>query len=97
MDTIKECRIPECSKVPDLTNYQVAVGFKQLRKALRDQKAQYVFLAKDADPAMTMPIAELCMKNSVEVCWCQSMTELGKSCSIDVGASAAAVLEPIRF
>ena len=83
--------------VPDLKNFKVVVGFKQLRKALQNDRAKCVFLAKNADPAMTAPIAELCEKNGVKAIWCQTMAELGKACGIDVGASAAAVLEEIRF
>ena len=97
MDNIKECTIPECGSVPDLEDCKVAVGHKQLRKSLENGKAKYVFLAKDADPAMTAPIAELCVTKGIPLKWCDSMQELGRACGIDVGASAAAVLESIRF
>lgn len=94
---MNDCTIPECGKLPDLRQYDVVVGVKQLRKALLNGRARYVYLAKNADPAITLPIGQLCEEHSVNVCWCASMTELGKACGIDVGASAAAVLEEIRF
>ena len=81
--------------IPDLSSSQVVVGFKQLRKALRDGRAKCVFLAKNADPGMTAPIAQLCKESSVQIKWCSSMADLGKACGIDVGASAAAVLKEI--
>ena len=93
MDNIKECTIPECGSVPDLTECRICVGTKQLRKALQNGRAKYVFLAKNADPTMTAPIAESCVTHGIPIKWCSTMAELGKACGIEVGASAAAVLE----
>ena len=59
------------------------VGVKQTRKAVREGRAALVFLAKDADPALTAPLAEACAA---------TMAQLGKACGISVGASVAAVL-----
>ena len=73
----------------------MVVGNKQLRKSLENGKAEHVFLAKDADPAMTAPIAESCRSRGIPVQWCDSMQDLGRACGIDVGASAAAVLKKI--
>lgn len=94
---MNDCTIPECGKLPDLQQYEVVVGNKQLRKALLNGRARYVYLAKNADPAITLPLGQLCKEHGADVCWCASMNELGKACGIDVGASAAAVLEEIRF
>ena len=93
MDTMKECTIPECGVVPDLKKMKVVVGVKQLRKSLLKGKVRTVYLAKDADPAITEMLLALCEENKVPASWCASMTELGKACGIDVGASAAAVLD----
>ena len=90
---MKECTIPKCSKLPDLTSCHVAVGSKQLRKAILNGRAKYVYLAKDADPAITEPVLRQCLENRIPVSWCASMADLGKACGIDVGASAAAVLD----
>ena len=75
-----------------LAGKKLAVGAKQLRKALNAGFARYVFLASDADPAVTEPIAELCARQGVEVSWARSMADLGSACGIDVGAAAAAVV-----
>ena len=97
MDNKKECTIDECGMLPDLSDKKIAVGRKQLRKALQSGRAKYVFLAKNADPAITAPIAEACVTSGVRLKWCETMLELGKACGIEVGASAAAVLEELRF
>ncbi len=71
---------------------KTVVGAKQLRKALEKGTAQQVFLAENADPALTEPIADLCRTYQVECAWVPSMTDLGKACGIDVGAAAAATI-----
>ena len=68
------------------------MGAKQLRKALNSGRAQRVYLAKNADPAITEPIEELCLQNHVDYAWVRSMLDLGKACGIEVGAAAAAVV-----
>ena len=69
------------------------VGAKQLKKALKSGKAQRVFLARNADPAITEPIAALCQQACVDYAWVKSMTDLGHACGIEVGAAAAAAVD----
>ena len=68
------------------------VGAKQIRKALNAGKAQKVYLAKNADPALTEPLEALCQQNNVDLTWVRSMTDLGRACGIAVGAAAAAIV-----
>ena len=77
-----------------LSGRSFVVGAKQLKKALKNGKATYVFLASNADPAITEPIAALCQLNKVDVSWVKSMTDLGHACGIEVGAAAAASIDP---
>ena len=70
------------------------VGTKQLRKALENGRAKWVWLAENADPAITEPLEALCQLNSVEYAWVKSMTDLGHACGIEVGAAAAAAVHP---
>lgn len=72
---------------------KIVVGAKQLRKALLKGRASRVFLAKDADPAITEPIEVLCQQYGVPCARVCSMTELGKQCGIEVGAAAAAAVD----
>jgi len=92
MDTIKDCKIPKCGDLPDLSREKLVVGSKQLRKALRKGTVRYVYLAENADPVITEPIEALCRKNSIHYTWVRSMADLGSLCGIEVGAAAAAVL-----
>ena len=70
------------------------VGAKQLKKAVLAGRARYVFLAENADPAVTQPLEQLCAANHIQITWVPSMAELGRSCGIEVGAAAAAVVDP---
>jgi len=76
----------------DLPRSKMVVGAKQLRKVLANGQARQVFLASNADPAITEPIEALCQRNGVAYVWVQSMNELGKACGIEVGAAAAAYI-----
>ena len=92
MDTKKDCTIPECGKLPDLQEMKIVVGSKQLKKAVTAGRARYVFLAENADPAITEPIEAMCRKENIQIAWVRSMAELGRACGIEVGAAAAAVV-----
>ena len=71
---------------------KVIVGAKQLRKAFDRGAVKRVFLARNADPALTEPLAVMCSDRSVECVWFKSMTDLGQACGIEVNAAAAAIL-----
>ena len=93
MDTKNDSRIPKCGSFPDLRDCKVIVGSKQLRKALASGRARRVWLAENADPAITEPIEAMCQRNHVDYVWVSSKQELGHSCGIDVGAAAAAAVD----
>ncbi len=73
---------------------KMVVGARQLRKALDKGLVSQVLLARNADPAITEPIEELCRKNHVTCTWIGAKQELGRICGIEVGAAAAAYLKP---
>ena len=93
MDTKKDSMIPKCGNLADLRNLKTVVGAKQLRKALENGRARFVFMAQNADPALTEPIEALCKKHQVSYTWVCSMADLGRACGIDVGAAAAAAVD----
>ena len=68
------------------------VGIKQLRKALVSGNAKKVFLAEDADPMITDPIAKACEETGTALEYVQTMKQLGSACAISVSAAAAAIL-----
>ena len=92
MDTKNSSMIPKCGSCPELTGVRLVVGVKQLKKALLRGAAKQVFLAENADPALTDPILEMCSNLSIRSIWVPTMTELGRVCGIEVGAAAAAVV-----
>ena len=94
MDKKKDCRIPKCGTLEQLRKERFVVGAKQLRKAVKAGRAKVVFLAENADPAVTEPLEELCAANHIQITWVPSMAELGRCCGIEVGAAAAAVVDP---
>ncbi len=93
MDKKKDCKIANCGDVPDLSKKTLVVGSKQLKKAVRERRVQSVFLAENADPAVTEPLADLCSVNHIHFTWVRSMAELGRACGIEVGAAAAAIVD----
>ena len=76
-----------------MSRQRIAVGAKQLKKAVRAGTVRCVYLAENADPALTQPLAELCGANQIQITWVSTMESLGSACGIEVGAAAAAVLK----
>ena len=76
----------------ELKTQRKVVGMKQLRKALKNGQILRVFLAQDADPRLTDPLAEECTQLNVELIEVPTMKELGTACGIAVGAAAAGIL-----
>lgn len=72
---------------------KMVAGAKQLKKAVSSGRASQVWLAKNADPAITEPLEALCQRNNVPCAWVPSMLDLGKYCGIEVGAAAAAAVK----
>jgi len=94
MDKKKDCKIPKCGIASEKPEQNVVVGSKQLKKALKAGRAERVFLAENADPAITEPIEAMCSELHIQITWVRSMAELGRACGIEVGAAAAAVVRP---
>jgi large subunit ribosomal protein L7A len=70
----------------------ISTGTKQAAKMVELGKVSEVFVAKDADPRITIKIVNLCKKMGVKVTYVDSMKLLGKACGIEVGAAVAAVV-----
>ena len=91
MDMKNDCMIPESGFRPEWKGDRPLVGSKLLRKALKNEAVAAVFLARDADPAITEPLRALCEAQRVPCTWVKTMRELGEACGIDVGTAAAAI------
>ena len=92
MDMKKKHKASDLGGLPDLSRQKKAVGVRQLKKAVRAGNVRCVYLAENADPALTRPLAELCEDNHIQITWVSTMESLGSACGIEVGAAAAAVL-----
>jgi len=93
MDTKRNRQMADAKALSVLSGKRTVVGAKQLRKALSAGQAKRVYLAANADPAITEPLEALCQLNAVDYAWVKSMTDLGHACGIEVGAAAAAALD----
>lgn len=76
-----------------LKNGNKAIGIKQSLKVVEANNARIVFIASDADEKITGGLKELCMTNSIEILYVDTMKQLGKACGIEVGASAVCLLK----
>ena len=74
---------------------RMVVGAKQLRKAFAKGIVRTVYLAENADPAITGPIEDQCIRDSIPFTWIETMQKLGSACGIEVGAAAAAAVEAL--
>ena len=77
----------------DLKTANRMTGVRQVTRALKSDKLQKVFLAADADPRVTDPVAALCAERNVEIEKVPTMTALGAVCGIAVGSAVAAILK----
>lgn len=69
------------------------VGAKQALKAIQAEQVERVYLARDADEHVTGPIRRECVTRGINIVEVESMAELGKACSIEVGAAVASVVK----
>ena len=80
-----------------LSGSEKVVGLKQVRRAVTGGSVNLVFLACDADPAITEPLAESCEARGIPVNCEHTMAQLGQACRITVGASVVALLSDSVF
>lgn len=72
---------------------KVTIGTKQVTKAVEKGAAKVVFVAKDAENRVVLPLLKLCQDKKVEVVEVDNMLELGRACGIQVGSASAAIIE----
>ncbi|WP_066189186.1 MULTISPECIES: 50S ribosomal protein L7ae-like protein [Gracilibacillus] len=67
------------------------IGTKQVLKAIKNGHAREVIIASDADLHITSKVSQAAAEHQVPCNYVDSMTQLGKSCGIDVGAATVAI------
>ncbi|PZE19146.1 ribosomal L7Ae/L30e/S12e/Gadd45 family protein [Paenibacillus xerothermodurans] len=70
----------------------IIIGAKQASRMVDSNKVSEVFVAKDADPRVTIKLVNLCHRRGVAITYVDSMKQLGTACGIEVGAAVAAVV-----
>ena len=93
MDVKKDNKIVECGTMAEIRREKFVVGAKQIRKGLDANRIIRVYLAQNADPAITGPIETRCLQSGIEYAWVNSMQDLGRACGIEVSAATAAVVK----
>jgi len=71
---------------------KIVIGTKQTVKALKEGLVREIVVADDADQKVTAQVVNKALEYSVPVLHVDSMKKLGKSCGIEVGASAVAII-----
>ena len=77
----------------EIPKSQYVVGTKQTLKAVEQNEALKVFLAKDTDAAIRDKIVNICQKNDVTIEYVATKKELGKACNISIDAAVACILK----
>ena len=77
----------------ELSTQKKLVGLKQSFKAVREGRAQKVYVARDADPKVLEPLLALCGEWKIPVEETPSMAQLGREAGIKIGASVVTLLK----
>ncbi|KDR94310.1 large subunit ribosomal protein L7A [Peptoclostridium litorale DSM 5388] len=80
-------------KLEELKNLNKVIGTKQTARALKEEKLQYVIIAKDADERVVKNTQEIANEKNVEVVYVESMQQLGSACGIQVKAATVGILK----
>lgn len=80
-------------KVTSADTSKRVVGTNQVKRALKNEQVQKVFIAKDADKRVVEEIIKICEEKGIEIVYVETMKKLGKQCNIDVKAASAALLK----
>jgi large subunit ribosomal protein L7A len=69
------------------------IGLKESIKALKADKVETLFIAKDADGFVLRRPIKLAKENNVEIIEVPTKEALGKLCKIDISAAIAVVIK----
>ena len=77
----------------DLSNTNKIIGLKRSLEAVNNDLVSKMYLAGDTDEHILKQLLEAAQAHDVGVEYCDSMLDLGRACSIDVGASVVVILK----
>jgi len=80
------------SMVAELSDRKLrVVGSKQVLRYAAEAVLKKVYIAKDADEALTERLRAACEAHGIAVDMTHTMQQIGSACHIDVGSACAAV------
>lgn len=85
---IKENLVDRILKEP---NENRVIGFRQVRKAINNNRLRCVTIATDTDEEMLLQMKSLCRLKQVEMSFCSSKAELGMKLGLDVACSICGI------
>jgi large subunit ribosomal protein L7A len=72
---------------------KLKVGTKQSTRAVKEGKAETLFIARDCEQHVVRNIIEEAQNKNIQIVYVDSMKKLGKACGIDVGAATAVIVK----
>ena len=69
------------------------IGIKQCTKLIKNNEGKVLYVAKDANAKLILPIIQLAKEKIIKIVEVSTMKELGKIGGIDVKSSAILTLE----
>ncbi|MDK8285671.1 ribosomal L7Ae/L30e/S12e/Gadd45 family protein [Dialister micraerophilus] len=76
----------------ELSASDFVVGLKETERAIDAGKVKHVFIAKDCDERIALPLLEICKERNISVNREFTRKEIGRACKIKVKAATAAVI-----
>ena len=76
-----------------LSDCKKSVGLRESLKMVKNEMADTVYVAKDAERRVVADIINLCQEQGIPIIEVESMEILGKACSVQVGTAVAARLK----
>lgn len=72
---------------------KVVVGTKQALRAIKEDQAQVLFIAKNAEKHVVRNIEAEAKERNIQIIHAESMEKLGMACGISVKAATAVLLK----
>lgn len=82
-------------KMDSIKTKEHVAGFKQSKKSIEAGRAEFVYVARDADMHIVFPIERLCEEKGVKIEYVNNMKELAKASGIDVPTAVVTIVKNV--
>lgn len=69
------------------------IGTKQTLRALEREQASVLYIAKDAQPKVTVRVLDMAKSQNLPIVYVETMDELGSVCNVEVKTATAALIK----